>query len=416
MHDDPKHNPVDYNFASAQGLHDENLLPGLNEMRDFAPVVWSDYQRGWMILGYQECWDAAHDTRLSNVRLQIDMLRAIPEEERATSIPNICTYVPNWIINIDSPQHIRIRKLMMKAFTRKMMRSMKPFVENVIDELIDEIKARRGEIEWVKQVAFEMPARTIMKILGIPDRHRDMIRNDTPAIIQAFQTPMPTREGLIAADQAMAKMNAVCLEEIEKRRVAPQDDLLTALVGANEDNDRLNVEELLGACQVILTAGYDTTANSNVLGTIALERHPEQKAYFLSRPDEMEVLLHELFRYIAMSAHQIRIAKEDVEYGGKAIAAGDLVYLSFAAGNRDPREFDDPESLDFTRDATNSLTFAPGPHHCLGHYLARMQLAIFYQKFYAEFDRVEILDEDLRYTPTYAFRGLQRLNVRCHPK
>ena len=408
-----KENPVDYNFAMPRGLHDDNFLPGLNKMRDHSPVIWSDFQRGWMILGHKEVYDAFHDPRLSNIRLQIDMLRNIPEEQRPALIGNILTYVPNWIINIDAPQHTRIRKLMIRAFSRKVVRAQTPAIEATIEELLADIEAKDGKVEWVQDVAFQLPMRTIMRILGIPAEHREVLLPKTKDILVAFQSPMPTKELMVAADEAIAFMNEICLIEIEKRRCEPQDDLLTRLVQATENGESMTDAELLGACQVILTAGYDTTANSNSLGLLALERNPEQKALFLANPDDMVNNLQELMRYIAMSATQIRFALEDVEYGGKNIEKGDLVWLSLAAANRDPAAFTDPEKLDFTRDASDSVTFAPGIHHCLGHLLAREQLAMFFRRFYERYETVTILDDDPEFSPAYAFRGLNALNVHC---
>ena len=413
---DQRYNPVDYNFAMPRGLYDENFLPGLDKMREFAPVVWSDFQRGWMILGHKEVYEGFHDARLSNVRLHVDMLREIPEEERPALIPGILTYVPNWIINIDAPQHARVRKLMVKAFSRKVIRAQLPAIGETVEELIGEIKAKKGEVEWVRDVAFQLPMRTIMRILGIPAEHRETLFSDTKNIVTAFQSPMPTRELMLAAEAGIKLINQICLGEIAKRRETPQEDLLTVLVQANDHGDMLTDEELLGACQVFLTAGYDTTANSNTLGLIALEKNPEQKAYFLAHPDDMSTNLQELMRYIGMSSTQIRFALEDLEVAGKQIKKGDLIYLSLASANRDPKVFENPEQLDFTRDASDVVTFAPGIHHCLGHLLAREQIATFYRRFYEEFDQVEILDDDPQFSGAYAFRGLESLNVKCRAK
>ena len=413
---DPKYNPVDYNFAAPGGLDCDNFLPGLNRMRDFAPVVWSEYQRGWMFLGHAEVYKALHDPRLSNVRLQVDMLREMPEEDMPRLIPNILTYVPDWIINIDAPQHTRLRKLMLHAFAKKVVKGMSSEIKATIEELMADIKARRGEVDWVKDVAFQLPMRTIMRVLGVPAEYREQLLPETQHIINAFQAPVPTQAMMVAAEGAIGLINRICLQEIEKRREAPKRDLLTTLVQATERGDKLTNEELLGACQVILTAGYDTTANSAVLGLIALEKHRDQRDYFLARPDDMVGNLQELMRYIAMSSTQIRFALEDVEYAGKQIKRGELIYLSLAAANRDPRAFADPERLDFTRDASDVVTFAPGIHHCLGHLLAREQIALLYQRLYEGYQSVEILEENLEYSPAYAFRGVKTLRVRCHPR
>ena len=416
MNNDPMYNPVDYDFGAPEALLSDNFLPGINRMRDFAPVLWSDYQRGWMLLGHAEVYQALRDARLSSRRLQSDIFREIPDAEKPALIPNLLTYLPNWIVNTDAPQHTRLRLLMLKAFSKKVVMATSPQIEATTEELIAEIRARDGKVEWVRDVAYQLPMRTIMRILGIPAEHRESLLEQGQILHTAFQAPLPSKEVLVAADGAFAVINRICLEEIHKRSREPREDLLTTLVQANEQGDKLSTEELLGACQIILTAGYETTANSTVLALIALEENPEQKAYFLDHPEDMVKNLQELMRYIAMSSVQMRIATEDLDYGGKTIKEGEVLWLTLASANRDPKVFPDPEKLDFTRDASNVVTFAPGIHHCLGHLLAREEIAVLFRRLYQEFESVDILEENPRALPALPFRGLERLTVKWHER
>jgi cytochrome P450 len=188
---------------------------------------------------------------------------------------------------------------------------------------------------------------------------------------------------------------------------------LSALVNASEDADALSTEELLGLCHVLIIAGHDTTANSLGLGLVALLRHVEQRQRYLSGSVEPMQAMSELLRFVAMSSTQIRIAKEPIALRGKVIEPGQIGFLMIAAANRDSSVFENPDSLDFSRShLERSATFGPGVHHCLGHFLARMELDILYRKLFKRTIRVELTSETMRFTPNYAFRGLERIPVR----
>jgi pimeloyl-[acyl-carrier protein] synthase len=218
------------------------------------------------------------------------------------------------------------------------------------------------------------------------------------------------------ADRAMASMNAVVLQELAKRKTHPTNDMLTMLMQAQEGGDTLSLDELLGGMHILIVAGHDTTSNTMTLGTEALARHPDAWRYMYQHPEKTLECVIELMRYIAMSTGQIRMVGEDFEWHGKQLKKGQLVYLSIAGANRDPRMFKDPETLDFTRDTTNSQVFAPGMHHCIGHLLAKMQLEEFFRAMVQRFEKVEVLDTPLDFMPTTVFRGMYGMNVRFHPR
>jgi cytochrome P450 PksS len=405
-------NGLDFAFADPANLQDDIFLPRLSRIREADPVFWSDLQHGWLLTRHEDVIAGFNDSRWSAKRLHIAQFSAIPVADHPRTIPNLIKYIPDWIINIDAPQHDRVRKLVVKAFSRKVVNQMRPTIERACDELLDNALAR-SEVDFVESVAFPLPAMVIIGLMGIAEEHISPLREWARDMTTALASHNPSRETLLAAEATVGNMNAVFTAEIEKRRRDPGTDLLSALVNASEDADALSTEELLGLCHVLIIAGHDTTANSLGLGLVALLRHVEQRQRYLSGSVEPMQAMSELLRFVAMSSTQIRIAKEPIALRGKVIEPGQIGFLMIAAANRDSSVFENPDSLDFSRShLERSATFGPGVHHCLGHFLARMELDILYRKLFKRTIRVELTSETMRFTPNYAFRGLERIPVR----
>lgn len=402
----------DINFADVEALRDENYFPALARMREAEAVYWSDFQRGWMITRHAEVAQAFQDERFSAVRLHINQLKAIPADEHASVIPTISKYVPKWIINIDGADHDRIRSLVVKAFSKKVIEKLRPQIQEIIDGLVEKARQQK-ECEFIGEIAYPLPATVILNMLGVSLDYLPKVRVWARDIVMAFASASPSRETILAGESALTELTDLVRVEIEKRRRQPQEDFLTALLQATEGDDRLSMDEMLGLCHVLFTAGHDTTVNSLGMGLIAWLDHPRQRDKFLENPANAMQAISEMLRYISMSSCQIRFAREDFEFGGKSIRAGDVCYLMISAANRDPRVFDDPEAFDIERSNTDqSLTFGPGFHHCLGHLLGRVELTMFFQTFLREFPDMKVVDEQPQVTPNYAFRGLEGLRVR----
>ena len=403
---------LDFAFADPNNLHDRRFLSGLGRIREEDPVFWSAQQGGWLLTRHEDVVGAFGDPRWSAKRLHVAQFSAIPADQHASVIPNLIRYIPDWIINIDAPQHDRIRKLVVKAFNRRIIEGMRPAVERYCDQLLDEALDKR-EFDFIETVAFPLPAMVIIALMGVAEEHIVPLRGWARDMTTALASAHPSREVLLAAEETVKRMNEIFLVEIEKRRQSPGTDLLSSLVQAHEDADALTTEELLGLCHVLIIAGHDTTANSLGLGLVALLRNPEQLARYQSGQIEPMAAMAELLRYVAMASTQIRISRETIELRGKTIPPGQVGFLMIAAANRDPRVFENPEALEFGRpNLEKSATFAPGIHHCLGHYLARMELDTLYRKLFAKVKKVELMAEDFQFTPNYAFRGMESIPVR----
>lgn len=402
---------LDFAFANPANLHDRRFLPGLGRIREEEPVLFSKEQGGWLLTRHADVTAAFSDPNLSARRLHVAQFHSIPAERHAEEIPGLIRYVPHWIINVDDDQHQRVRKLVMRAFSRKVVDQLRPNVDRICDQLITSALAK-GECDFVEEIAFPLPAAVICSLLGVPEEYMAPLRRWARDMTTALASAHPPREILLNAERTMQEMNALFVAEFEKRRRNPGADLLTALLQAQDENEQFTDEELLGLCHVLIIAGHDTTANSLGLGLVALLRNPEQRQRYLAGEFDNLMAMSELLRYVAMASTQIRISRAPVEYSGVAIDAGQVLFLMIAAANRDPRVFEEPEKLIFGRsNIDRSCTFAPGLHHCVGHQLARMELDTLFRKLFARAS-VELLSEELQFTPNYAFRGVERIPVR----
>jgi len=407
---------LEFDMTSAESIRDDRLLPTLARLRESDPVHWSKTNRCWQITTYEVVAAAFQDAHFSNVRMSTFAFRSIPEAEHESRLPNLTRYVKGWIVNNDGDVHRRLRSVTTKALNKKFVDSLRPLFQTLSSELTEKA-VRLKECNYAAEIAYFLPATVVLTLLGLPLQHLEKVREWNQAITRALAGVFAPAEMLIAADQAIDEMNKMVLVEIAKRRALPREDLLTQLITLSDDaTGTLTEDEVLGLCHILLTAGHETTVNSLVYGLVAWAHNPEQAELFLSGKVDPLAAMQELSRYIGMSTAQPRVAAEDFELRGKQIKKGDVAFLWILSANMDPKVFRAPERLDLTRpNIADAMTFGPGIHHCVGHYLARAELAVFFRTFLPRFAKIEILDEPLAVLPNLVFRGLQHLNVRLTP-
>ena len=404
---------LDLFLGDRRNIDDRVFFPAIDRIREEAPMFFSPSQQVWFITRYEDVISAFSDKRWSEKRLQGSQFAAIPEAERAALIPNLVTYVPDWVNNIDSPQHDRVRRLLLKGFTRKVIESVRPGIDKVAEDLVA-YAADKREFDFVNDIAFPLPAAVVLQLLGVPMEHIGKMRGWANVVTAALAGVQPPREVLLAAEQAFAEMNEIFMIEIDKRKTAPGNDLISALVQAREDNgDALTLEELLGILQLVIIAGHDSTANSIGLGLLALINNPEQLALYRDGGVDPLQAMSELSRHINVGAMQPRVALERMEMHGQTVEPGQYAFVMIAAANRDPRMFENPTVLDFKRKNIDRLaTFGPGFHHCVGHYLARVELDSLFRRLVQRFPKMEADTSNLQFQMNPVFRGLEALPVR----
>ena len=312
---------------------------------------------------------------------------------------------------LDPPDHTRLRGLVSKAFTVRTVEGLRPRVQQVVDELIDDIQ-RKGEMEVVEDLAYPLPVIIICEMLGVPQSDherfkgwsRDLARGLDPDFVQPVEALERRFETVLAFHEYFREL-------IARRQSDPGDDLLTALVHAEEQGDTLTEDELLGICTLLLVAGHETTVNLIGNGVLALLRHREQLEKLWADRTLIKSAVEEILRFDPPVQFDGRVALTDIEVGGVTVAQGEQPLLILAAANRDPEQFDDPDTFDITRTDNRHLSFGHGLHFCLGAPLARLEGQLALAALVGRLPLMELAVEQPEYKENLILRGIASLPV-----
>lgn len=278
---------------------------------------------------------------------------------------------PSEIFSMDPPEHTRLRTLVSQAFTRRRVEQLRPRIRDLLDGLVDDLTAAGPPADLVHTVAWPLPLAVICELLGVRDTDRDTFRSWTETIIA-----LGIATSIDEIRAAYESLNGYLAELVAQRRDRPSTDLLSALVAARDDEDRLSEDELISLARALLVAGHETTANhiGNFVFTLLTE--PSRWQRLVTEPDLVPQAVEELLRYVPIEASSefARIATTDVEVGGQLIRAGEAVLVDRGAANRDDRVFDDAETYCPARAENPHVAFGHGAHFCLGAHLARVEL------------------------------------------
>jgi cytochrome P450 len=317
-----------------------------------------------------------------------------------------------WMLWLDPPDHGRIRSLVSRAFTPRYVDAMRPRVAALVDSLLDSMLGA-GEVDFVDAFALPVPITVICDMLGVPDEARRDFRAWTLKSAGTLQ-PLPSEDAQDAADVATAALEAYFTELVEIRRRDPGDDLLSAMIAAEEGGERLSLEELIANAVLLLAAGFETTTNLLGNGMLALLRNPAEWRRLVDAPSLAANACEELLRYdssVQFAGPRV-VAAESVEIDGTLVPEGSLVLTLVGAGNRDPRRFDEPDRLDVARENPAPLSFGAGPHFCLGAALARMETTIALEALARRAPHIELLDAEPPWLSSQNIHGVESLRVR----
>lgn len=276
------------------------------------------------------------------------------------------------ILSMEGDEHTRVRRLVSPAFTPAAANRLRPFMRDVIGELIDGIEAR-GECDFVADVCDPYPIPIICELLGAPRADWQRFSHWATEIFRIFNQNLS--EDLPAIEQASGELEAYVTDLVAERRADPRDDLLSALIAVEEEGDRLTTDELVMLAEAVLMAGTDTTRNQLACAVALLGAHPEQWQRLVADPSLAPRAVDETMRFLGAVQGTVRVASEDITYRDVTFPRGTLLFLSLSIGNRDPEVFEIPEAVDIGRETSvPHLTFGSGIHYCLGAHLARGEL------------------------------------------
>ena len=357
------------------------------------------------VIGYEEAKQVLGDHK----RFVKDFRNTLPPEQRTQAAPatDLFGLLYDNMLNKDQPDHTRLRALVSKAFTNRHIQALEPRIQEIADTLIDGFEAK-GEIDLVEAYAFPLPIIVICELLGVPSADRDKFRKWSHAFIGIADDELSYVNSLTDFVQYIGQM-------VADRRAEPRDDLISGLVHAEEDGERLTVQELYSMIALLIVAGHETTVNLIGSGMLALIEHPDQAAVLRRDPALIEGAIEEFLRYAGpVEMATTRYAAEDVEIGGTMIRRGTAVVVVLAAAGRDTAVFDNAAELDVTRESNKHMGFGYGVHYCLGAPLARLEAKIAFNTLLKRIPtmRLGIPAHQLTYNESQILRGLVQLPVR----
>jgi cytochrome P450 len=380
------------------------------ELRSSVPIHRASLPDGrsvWLVTRYEDVLAIFKDEQFVK-----DWRKALTPEQLAQipPIPDVMKPLSRNMLDTDPPDHTRLRALVSKAFTPRLIERMHPRVQEIAGALLDAAQDKGG-MDLIDDYAFPLPITVIAELLGVPAEDRNRFREWSDAAVSGNASQEYLERILIPHMQAFSDYLRALFEE--KRR-DPKDDLVSALVRAEEAGDKLSEDELLGMVFLLLVAGHETTVNLIGNGVLALLQHPDQLQMLRDEPSLIKLAVEELLRYDGpVETSTERFAKEAVVIGGTVIPRGEMVLVVIAAADRDPERFRDPDALDITRADNRHLAFGKGIHHCLGAPLARMEGQIAIGTLLRRMPNLRLKEppQSLAWRPGMVLRGLQSLPV-----
>ncbi len=386
--------------------------PRYQQLREQDPVHWHQGINCWVLTRYTDVLAALRDQRLSSDQMSAFTGR-LPEAASEKIQPLIRLFSDMMLMS-DPPDHTRLRLLANKAFTPRVVVRMRSHIQATIEGLLDGIEddsRQDGQMDVIEDLAYPLPAIVISEMLGVPVKDRDQFKiwsGDLAAFLGNIRMVAETAE---IAQRSALELSDYLRKIISQRRLEPQEDLISALVAAEEEGDTFSEAELFSMCILLMMAGHETTTNLIGNGLLALLQNRDQLEKLRAGPGMIETAVEELLRYDSPIQSAGRIATADVVLGGKRIDKGQRVTMILGAANRDPERFSNPDRLDIAREDNRHLSFGFGPHFCLGAALARLEGQIAISAVVQRWPELRLAGHELdwRYNP--AFRGLISLPV-----
>jgi cytochrome P450 len=361
--------------------------------------------KAWIVTNYDDAIALLKDPRFTK-----DKRKVLSAGDEQTSIPEspFLALMQNMLM-VDPPNHTRLRSLVSKAFTPRMIEQLRPRIQQITDELLDAVQ-ERGEMDLINDFAYPLPITVISEMLGIPTTDRQQFRVWTQVLVNTGEQNQQESLKTSAIGEFLHYIKSL----LDEKRVHPGSDLTSNLVQVEENGDALSENELISMLFLLIVAGHETTVNLIGNGTLALLQHPDQMQRLQHDLSLIPTTIEELLRYTApVNLSDERWASEDIHMHGKVIRKGEIVYASLIGANTDPKQFHNPEELDIARQENQHLAFGKGIHYCLGAPLARLEGQIAFGTLIQRLPNLHLASdpEQLIWNNNFMLRGLRSLPV-----
>jgi cytochrome P450 len=377
-------------------------------LRDHDPVHWSSSLNAWVVTRYADVLEIFSEP----IRFSADRFRKIDEKyaSRRPAVQAVSDVLGHWLVFRDPPDHDRLRALLQKAFTPRELERSRDRIQAVVDALLDPL-IERGEADLIGDVTFPLPAMVIAGMLGAPTQDIESIKLWSDRLAAYLGGSVDGRDNFSEASAGVANLVDYFRTLLRERERQPRDDLMSSMLNAEHESQRLTRDEVVANCVLLLFAGHETTTNLLGNGLFHLLRHPAAMQALRDEPDLIPGAVEELLRYDGPVPATIKVATEDIEWHGRSIRRGEMVMPCMSSANRDPRQWPDPDALDVRRPADRHLSFAWGLHFCLGAWLARLEARVAIATVMRRLPDLAIAAEP-RWKPMIFLRGLESLPVQ----
>jgi len=385
-----------------------NPYPMYARLRAEDPIHWSPLMEAWVLTRYDDVATVLTDSRFSADRRQARNRFA---EEIARREEEFGPFGrTRTMLTSDPPEHTRLRRLVSKAFTPRMVEGLRPRIQEIVDELLDGV-AESGRMDVIRDLAYPLPVIVIAEMLGVPPEHRDQFKHWSDEIVGAIGGPLVPQETLERSRVAVHALAGYLQGVIAERRQEPRGDLVSGLIAAEEQGQILSEDEMLATAMLLLVAGNETTTNLIGNGMLSLLRNPDQMDKLRADPLLVPAAVEELLRYDGPVQATGRVAMEETEIGGQRVTPGQAVLTVLGAANRDPARFQNPDELDLGRQPNEHIAFGDGIHFCLGAPLARAEGRIAFETLLRGLANPRLETEDLQWGGSFILRGLRSLPI-----
>ncbi|HEX9923966.1 MAG TPA: cytochrome P450 [Anaerolineae bacterium] len=386
-----------------------NPYPFYAQMRSQAPVHWDETMGFWVLTRYTDVAFAFGDARFSRAQGLKQGFKRLPESDQQVAEP-VYDAFSKMMTYADPPYHTRLRGLVSKAFTPRMIEHLRPRIQQLVDKLLDAAEAK-GQIDVIDELAYPLPIIVIIEMLGLALEERQHFKEWSDDLFAILGLVRHSPDLIKKAVQSLSEMTDHIVALGKERISQPQEDLLTGLVTVMEAGDRLSEDELVANIGLILGAGHETTTNLIGNGLLALLRHPDQMQKLREDPALAPGAVEEMLRYDNPAQIVYRSVTEEIELSGQWIGQGQLVNLIIGAANRDSAQFSDPDRFDITRHEGRQLGLGLGIHFCLGAALARLEGELVFNSLLRRFPAMQLATDTLEWQTHPTFRGLKALPV-----
>jgi pimeloyl-[acyl-carrier protein] synthase len=399
---------VDYNPLLPE--HRRDPYPFYRALREEDPVHFHALLQGWIVTRHADVAAVLRGPRFSADRSKI-RVEALRLPEVREELRELAAALEGTMLFADPPAHTRLRHLVSKAFTPRVIEDYRERILEIVEELLAPAQSTR-RLDVIRDLAYPLPVTIIAEILGVPAQDQTAFKrwsDDLAVLLDPF-VPADVFE---RAQQSALEMSHYLRGVFAQRRQRPRGDLISRLVLAEERGDLLSESELFAICALLLGGGHETTTNLIGNGVLTLLTHPRERRRLQEDPALIETAVDELLRYESPVQFTGRTATADCELGGKRIATGDFLVLGLGAANRDPMEFSDPDRLDIGRRDNRHLAFSSGIHACLGGRLAVLEAGIAITTLLRRFPDLRPELDEPQWHPAVVSRGLTTLPVCC---